>query len=129
MSIFKKSTLLNSWPAYDVVERHKRVGRDYYNLVAGDKVILPDHLTRFEVGSAVSSALAYNEDPIASYNESEKNGHDLYWFVPLCTTLSSSKTVKETYIEVKYGDMVRLEGFIFEIEIRANKNLGLVKVI
>lgn len=128
MSVYKKSYVVAKYPAYTVVKRDtiSNNGVVYYNLVARDKLITKKHLGTYTVGSVVSYALEYNENPIEEYNRCVANGHATHWINSDGATISNMKKDPYDVIEVDYGDVVMFEGVLFTIEKAPNNNLKLV---
>lgn len=127
--IFKKQTLVATFPAYDIFERE--AGRDgIVNITADDTLGLEKrgYYKTFSPGSVVSYALQYNEDPIAAVEAARAKRHALHWINARGAMLTAHDRPKETLVLVRYGMKVRFEGLIATIEADHNDNLKLVPV-
>ena len=129
MSIYKKQTLVASYPAFDVYKRESNQ-EGLVNITVDDILVKPDHLGKYQAGSIVSYALEYNECPIKAVEECKQkmidqpyNGHKLHWISSLGATISDSSTKKINVVEVEYGMKVNFEGLIATIEKANNGNL------
>jgi hypothetical protein len=129
MSIYRKDTVIASYPAYDVVQREKESNKDYINLVAGERVVLPNHRGNYMISSAVSYALESGSDPIHAYNRAKGFGHETHWINHLGSCISDHPTKQAQRVEVNIGDFVRFEGLLFEIVSQPNDNLGLKEIV
>jgi hypothetical protein len=125
MSIFTKSTVIASYPAYDIIKREK-ARQGYVNLVAGETLVKSDHLGSYKINSAVSYALENNQDPIESYNQCLSNGDDTHWINAQASSLSDCKEAKKVHIEIDFETTYMFEGKWFNIKPSANNNLRLV---
>ena len=126
MSIYMKDTVIDSCPAYDTVKREP-TREGYINLVAGSALVMYGALHKYKVGTAASSALAYNECPIESYNREKERGHKMYWINSLPYSLSNTKQERKTYLLVDLESVYRLEGKLFKIIHAPNDNLDFVE--
>jgi hypothetical protein len=127
MTIFKKDTVVETFPAFDIVTREVQTygeAKDAINISAGD-LLTVDGLTNYTAGSAVSYALANNDDPIKSYNQEKERGHPTHWLSQNATVLTSHKQARKVLVKVEVGTAVYFEGRLFEIIAEANNNLGL----
>lgn len=123
-SIFKKDTVIKSFPAYDIVTREKDTN-GFVNVSAGDKLHLDYSL--FEVGSVVSYALENNRDPIEAYNRAIDLDHNTHWILGLGASLSNTKRDRYKVLDVDFEAVYYFEGHAFTIEKRPNNNLAFVE--
>ena len=98
MSVYKKQVVVESFPAYDVVERHTP-------------------------GSVVSYALQYNRCPMKEVADAKEKGHELHWLNQCSVALTSHKQEKKTLVKVEIGMKVCFEGLYATIEAAPNDNL------
>ena len=127
MSVFKKDTIIDSCPAYDIVTREKDSYR-HINITAGDT--LHDNHGIHQVGSVVSSALENNNDPMVDVKRAEGFGHDLHFIFAKASILTSHRLLpseRKTHLAVDFDAVYRFEGNLFTIQRTANRNLGFVK--
>ena len=124
MTIFKKETVIASYPTYDVVTREKANGA--IQITANETLVVGGKLGAYRVGTSTSYALKYNECPIEARERDIKNGHESYWIGACASTLTSAKTEKETHLQVDFNATYNLEGRQFKITIAPNRNLKFV---
>jgi len=127
MSIYQKKTVIASYPAYNVVTLDE-IEPGFINLKSGDKIISPNHLSKFQINSVVSYALQYNEDPIKSYNDAIERGHETHYIIALGSSLTARKFAKKIYIEVAVGQKIIFEGKKFEVIAANNDNRKLKEI-
>ena len=131
--IFKKQSLVESFPAYDVFEREAdRSG--FVNITVDDILAVNSgkgFYRTYSPGSVVSYALEYNECPIqavadclAKMKSDPYGGHKLYWINGRGSVLTAHKRAAEQVVKVKIGMKVRFEGKLFTIESAWNQNLA-----
>lgn len=129
------------YPAFVVVARQPKAtmiftanrGRveEAVVLSAGEIVVLPNHLTRYEIGSVASSAIQDNSCPMEAIARAKEFGHKLVYFVQQAACLSNHKTRPEDrprVIQVEIGMKIMFQGHFYEIQSAPNDNLKLVEV-
>lgn len=125
MSIFKKQTVVESFPAFDVVVREKKY--DGVIEVTAGEVITDDKMLRgWEFGSVVSYSLQNNMCPLESAKRAETHKEPLHWLNPVMAVLTSSAQETSTRILIQKGDVIKFEGRLFTVESAANDNKKLV---
>ncbi len=129
------------YPAFVVVARQPKTitiftanrGRieEAVVLRAGEIVVLPNHLTRYEISSVASSAIQNNDCPIEAIDRAKEFGHKLVYFVQKSACLSNHETHPEDrprVIQVEIGMKIMFQGHFYEIQSAPNDNLKLVEV-
>ena len=124
MSIFKKDSIVATYPAYNVVTREASNG--IIQVTANELLITDNNLGIYKVGTATAYALQYNECPIEAYQDAVNRGHNLYWINACATVITEMKQEKKTCLLVDFDATYCLEGKIFKIVKTANDNLGFV---
>ena len=130
MSVFKKETLVETYPAFNVFRREPK-SAGFVEITAEDTLILKvngEHKGTYSPGSVVSYALQYNECPLAAVERAKANGHDLVWINANAAMLTADDRAAENVVEVEYGMLVRFQGVVATIEKAANNNLKLVAI-
>lgn len=126
-----EKTVVDSYPAYDVILPRKCTMTDYPVFKDGDEIAVwfgGRSYKIFTFGSVASYALEYNDDPIEAYSDAVEKGHSTHWLNANCIVLSSNKEAKKEYYLVKLGDKVLFEGVVFLVDEVFNNNLELVKI-
>lgn len=129
------------YPAFVVVARQPKTitiftanrGRveEAVVLRAGEIVVLPKHLTRYEIGSVASSAIQDNDCPIEAIGRAKEFGHELVYFVQQAACLTDTNPAAEDrprVIQVEIGMKIMFQGHFYEIQSAPNDNLKLVEV-
>lgn len=118
MSIFKKTSLIKAYPAYDVVEREAQ-GTIYCkkhgtysapNLVAGDVICDERHSTAWMMGSVMSSAMENNECPLEAVERAKANGHKIYFAFGIGACITSHRQERKKRIQIDFDTVYRFEG-------------------
>ena len=122
MSIFKLDTIIQTFPAMDIVTR-KPTSEGYINVTVEDELDFNGY--SYYMGSAVSYALEYNRCPIKSYNECLERGHKTRWVNTSGTFLSSDKKERKTLLRVNLESVYMFEGVKFRFVKAPNNNLDL----
>jgi len=131
MSVFKKQTLVATYPAFNVFRREAR-SNGVVEITTEDTLILKTsnankslsvHGGTFSAGSVVSYALEYNECPIAAVERAKSNGHDLVWINANAAVLTADHRDAVDVIEIEVGQLVRFQGVTATIEKAPNNNL------
>lgn len=125
MSVFKKDTVVTTFPAYVIVTRQAD-NDGFVNLTARDELRYKGRV--YTVDSAISSALANNEDPLASYKREKSLGFKTHWISQNCVTLTNAKTEQRKLVLVDLDTYYRFEGKIFTIVTAPNDNLNFSEV-
>lgn len=131
--------VIQDHPAYSIHKpvptRHFDLDREVVKIYADDIIGLPFDSTRhgtmyhwFRVGSVVSYALAYCEDPIATYARAKEKGHNLHWLNAMAVSITNQRRAKERRVGMSWGDEVAFEGRLFRIEKAPNQNARLVDI-
>jgi hypothetical protein len=86
----------------------------------------------FYFGSVVGYALECKKCPIEAVERTQRNakdnpyaGHKLHWVSAKSTSLTAWDRPKESYVELKFGDLVRLDGRVFKLVPASNQNVAL----
>ncbi len=125
MSIYQKSSVEKSYPAYDIVVLEPDQN-GYINLKSGDIISVGDKpQSKRVVSSVMSYALENGECPIKAHKRALELGHEIYYVMALGAMLSSSPQARETRIRVEYGQRVNFQGHVFQIVQQPNDNVGL----
>ena len=83
----------------------------------------------FIAGSVVSSAIEYNDDPIASVKQQQSMGYPLHYLIPECKIMSANpQPIKKVDHRIEIGQVVYFQGKHFEIVEQNNNNLGLKEI-
>lgn len=142
-SIFKKQSLVATYPARNVFKREAHIALIFgdgpalsvplVELTSLEKLALKapgyyNHCGTYMINTVASYAIAKNECPMAACQRAKDNGHELHFIFACSSVLTSHKCEPETCIEVECGMLVRIEGFIAKIEKAPNDNLKLVPV-
>ena len=135
-SIFTKSAIVKSYPAFDVRQResqgayNNKTGNTsrYVNLVAEETLITEGHLNTFRINSVTSHALANNECPIKSWDRAVDLQHDCYWISACPTVLSDAKQDKVNHILVDFETIYKFQGLYWNIAPDSNNNLKLIEI-
>lgn len=128
MSVYKKQVVVESFPAYDVVEREASpidgvvqiTSDDILGLEAGRNA---KFYRLYSPGSVVSYALQYNRCPMREVADAKEKGHELHWLCQCSVALTSHKQEKKTLVKVEIGMKVCFEGLYATIETAPNDNL------
>ena len=134
MSVFKKDRVTRSFPAYDIVEREPD-DAGFINLTANELLGF-EYKTRnygyqfrqHRIGSVVSYALEYNEDPVEAYNRAKAKGHQTHWINACAVSITNGWRERYSLVEVKEGTRVRFEGLLATVERDGHENLKLVPI-
>jgi len=79
--------------------------------------------------SVVSSAIEYNDDPIASVKQQQSMGYPLHYLIPECKIMSANpQPIKKVDHKIEIGQVVYFQGKHFEIVEQNNNNLGLKEI-
>ena len=127
MSIFKKDTIIATFPACDVVMREKNTA-GVTQLTYKERLVLSVDAGEetYSMGSAASYALQYNECPIEAYGDAISRGHDTQW-VSLCSvTISSQAQTRQIRVLISLDGVYNFEGVLFKFEKTHNSNLKMV---
>lgn len=124
------SIILADYPAYTIIEpRADKVWKH------GERFMLPrqtcNHGTvwsSYTLGSVVSYAMQYNNDPVQAVDRARANGHRLHWANHDATVISSNPPPKHTRYGLQWGDYIKFEGRIFQLQKAPNDNVSLVEV-
>ena len=132
MSVFKKQSLVATYPAFNVYRREPK-SSGAVELTVEDTLILKtddrrNHLSTFSLGSVVSYALEYNECPIAAVERAKARGEELVWINARGAVLTDHARDAENVVEVEYGMLVRFQGITAIIEKADNNNLKFRRV-
>jgi len=122
MAIFKKDTIVATYPAYDIVTREPN-GLGITQITSGETLIASDRLATYSVGSVVSYALEYNECPIHAHRTAVERGHQTHWLNARASIITQSDTSKETHLQVDFDATYNLEGVLVKIVATSNLNL------
>lgn len=101
------------------------IGYDH-KLEDGDTISIG--LTRYKIGSVVSSCLKDGDCPIHGIDRARKLGHELHFVFGLGTCLTAEGTRPDYGTAVQYGDRVLFEGRVFLLAEANNHNIKLVEV-
>ena len=77
MSVFKKQTVVKSYPAFDVVRREKGNFKAI-NVTAGEIITDAKMLNGWQLGSVASYALQYNECPIEAVEDAGAGENQIF---------------------------------------------------
>ncbi|MDB4311825.1 hypothetical protein N9937_00180 [bacterium] len=132
MSIFRKDTVVKSYPALDIVEREP-MHNGFINIVPED--VLYCGTSRYKASSVMSYAAENNECPLEAYERCKRhmvefpyNGHKVYWINALSVSICSNPQHKGQAVKVEIGTKVKFQGKYFEITAENNNNLGLKEI-
>lgn len=130
MSVYKKDSLLASFPAYDVLTRDPLKENGAINVTVSDILGIQKngYYARYQCGSVVSYALEYNECPIKALKGAKKAGENLHWINQLSTCITSHVRERERIVAVAVGMLIKFEGQLFTLEEARNGNLSLTPV-
>lgn len=127
MSVFKKQTIIASFPAYDVVEREVSPLDGVVQITGDDILGVVSRCGRFyymySPGSVVSYALQYNRCPLKAVAEAKERGEELHWLNQCSVALTSHRQAPKTLVKVEIGMKVCFEGLYATIEAAPNDNL------
>jgi hypothetical protein len=131
MAIFKKDTIVKSYPAFNVVTREAHngyVANEVKAINISSNEIMTDSkmLHGWRFGSSVSYALENNNCPIAAYQKSLDRGEKTHWISSCAITISATSQGLLDRILIQDGDVVRFEGRLFTIAKAPNNNKVLV---
>lgn len=132
MSIFTKQAVVAVFPAFTIVEREAD-SLGFVQITAQDLLGLDSgrgFYRKYQPGSVVSYALAYNECPIEAVEDCRAkmvkfpyNGHKLHWINACASVISDSPRPSELLVKVTIGMAVNFEGHKFTIQADHNNNL------
>jgi hypothetical protein len=125
MSVFKKDTVVKSFPAVDIVTREKD-SQGVINVTAGDHVTDASFHSDWVFGSVASYALENNECPFMAAERANTFGHELYWLNQSATVISSNPSTLPKRILLQPEDVVRFEGKLFTLQDAPNNNKSLI---
>lgn len=131
MSIFKKQSVVETYPAYDIVVREASTSSGGFINITKDDILglkKNGYYKMFQAGSVVSYALDYNECPLAALSHARDRGYELHWINALGACITSHQQAKKTLVKVEYGMKVCFEGLLATIEKDHNDNLKFVPV-
>ena len=131
MSVYKKDTLVESFPAYDIYQRDTYDGK-FINVTVDDVLGLKHprgFYHTFYCGSVISYALSNNDDPIAYYETAKARGEQMYWINARGAMLTAHKRDPEKVIAIEVGTLIKFEGVLFEIVPAPNDNLHLKRFV
>ena len=130
MSVYKKQTVVKSFPAYNIAEREDD-SNGHINFTANEVVGIECNgfYRQYTFGSAVSYALKNNQDPIRSYERCVELGHQTHWLNQNSVSITSHPRDKWTVVKISVGQKVKFEGKVFEINTAPNDNLVLREVV
>lgn len=127
MAIYKKQKLIKRYPAFDVYRRE--INHLGFIEISTDDILIDSefHLTTYQPGSIVSSALENGQCPIQSIDTCKQNmlnypgnGHRLHWLNERAISISSAHHEKIDVIEIFSGSNIKFEGSYFKIEKKYN---------
>ena len=129
MSIYKKDTVIKTFPAYDIVKREAHVlmgtTTEVIEITHGDHVIFNGRM--YTVGTVFSSYIADNACPLEGYKRALDLGHDTVWLNENCVTISANKQAKKIYLNVDLETQYHLEGHVYKIENKGHGDLKFIK--
>tara|TARA_Y100001936_G_C15950989_1_gene600176 strand:+ start:494 stop:886 length:393 start_codon:yes stop_codon:yes gene_type:complete len=128
MSVFKKQTVVKSYPAFDVVRREKGNFKAI-NVTAGEIITDTKMLDGWRLGSVVSYALQYNECPIEAIEDAKSKGEALHWISGITVIMSSRPKKEAPRILIKEGEVINFEGKLFTVAPAANNNKTLIPYV
>ncbi len=143
MAIFTKQAVVESFPAYDIVEREANY-TGFVNITSDDTLGLKCTMRHrnesfyrtYTPGSVASYALKNNRDPIEAIEDTKRkmverpyDGHKLHWINANGACISSSPRPRELLVNVTLGMRVCFEGLHFTIERDFNNNLKFVPYV
>lgn len=122
----ESDTTIYACPAFDVVARDPAPAYrgGVLELRHGDQVALMGRVHRgqplphlYTVGTAVSYALQYGEDPIAAHARCVERGEATHWLNEQAASISNMRQERKVYINVDLGQVVAVEGKFFVVEL------------
>jgi hypothetical protein len=131
MAIFKKDTIVKSYPAFNIVTReahnhYETEGVQAINISSNEVMTDSKMLHGWRFNSSASYALENNNCPIAAYQKSLDRGEKTHWISSCAVTISATSQDLSDRILIQDGDVVRFEGRLFTIAKAPNSNKVLV---
>lgn len=114
-------TVVAEYPAYKVL-----AGTEKRFYAPGDVMRIDGNT--FELSDVMSYALSHGECPFAAHQSASANRHQLYFAVPLSTSLSSSATKQKVVFAQNFGDVITYAGKKFKLVKANNNNVRMVEV-
>lgn len=121
MSVYKKDTEIERFPAYVIYQRDKiHKGENEYIEITAEDVLGSRHprgyYDLYSPGSVIDYARQYNECPFeALEEESKKYGAKMYWLLEHSVVISDTPRAPKRVVKVEAGDVVRFHGKMFTI--------------